>query len=193
MNECPSSPSLRTQSYLPSILTVFVSWVSFWMDIESVPGRISLGVVTLLAMSSQAGQGNLSGIACLQCHALLILSVPSLHTGLPPISGVNKNPQKIKHSDLYLSNKKAMALLNERPQLRVLEDKYGLIFKISDVDYLAIHVHIACMVWILFPASEATTACEATLASQQPQRSNLMSVTSISYVTRGYSCVRSLV
>ena len=48
---------LRHQSYLPSILTVFVSWVSFWMDIESVPGRISLGVVTLLAMSSQAGQG----------------------------------------------------------------------------------------------------------------------------------------
>ena len=44
------------------------------MDIESVPGRISLGVVTLLAMSSQAGQGNLK----LQCHALLIRIVPAL-------------------------------------------------------------------------------------------------------------------
>ena len=27
------------QNYLPSILIVAVSWVSFWMDIESVPGR----------------------------------------------------------------------------------------------------------------------------------------------------------
>ena len=45
------------QSYLPSILIVAISWVSFWMDIEAVPGRISLGVITLLAVSSQAGQG----------------------------------------------------------------------------------------------------------------------------------------
>ena len=28
-----------SQNYLPSILIVAVSWVSFWMDIESVPGR----------------------------------------------------------------------------------------------------------------------------------------------------------
>ena len=28
------------QSYLPSILIVAISWVSFWMDIEAVPGRI---------------------------------------------------------------------------------------------------------------------------------------------------------
>ncbi len=44
------------QSYLPSILIVAISWVSFWMDIDAVPGRISLGVITLLAVSSQAGQ-----------------------------------------------------------------------------------------------------------------------------------------
>lgn len=42
------------QNYLPSILIVAVSWVSFWMDIESVPGRISLGVITLLAVSQLA-------------------------------------------------------------------------------------------------------------------------------------------
>ena len=42
------------QNYVPSILIVAVSWVSFWMDIESVPGRISLGVITLLTVSNQA-------------------------------------------------------------------------------------------------------------------------------------------
>ena len=46
------------QSYLPSILIVAISWVSFWMDLDSVPGRISLGVITMLAVSGQAGVGN---------------------------------------------------------------------------------------------------------------------------------------
>ena len=45
------------QSYLPSIMIVAISWVSFWMDIEAVPGRISLGVITLLTVSSQTGNG----------------------------------------------------------------------------------------------------------------------------------------
>ena len=48
------------QSYLPSILIVAISWVSFWMDIEAVPGRISLGVITLLAVSQQGGQGKIT-------------------------------------------------------------------------------------------------------------------------------------
>ena len=76
-----------------------------------------------------------------------------------------------------------MALLNKRPQLRALEDKSGLRFEISDVGYLDIHVHIAYMVWIILTASEATTASAATIASKQPQRSNLISVSPISYVT----------
>ena len=48
------------QSYLPSILIVAISWVSFWMDLDSVPGRISLGVITMLAVSGQAGVGNIN-------------------------------------------------------------------------------------------------------------------------------------
>ena len=50
------------QSYLPSILIVAISWVSFWMDLDSVPGRISLGVITMLAVSGQAGVGNINPI-----------------------------------------------------------------------------------------------------------------------------------
>ncbi|XP_075230941.1 glycine receptor subunit alpha-2-like [Lycorma delicatula] len=42
------------QSYLPTILIVVISWVSFWMDVDSVPGRTTLGVTTLLAVSSQS-------------------------------------------------------------------------------------------------------------------------------------------
>ena len=34
------------QVYLPSILVVILSWVSFWLDIDAVPARISLGLLT---------------------------------------------------------------------------------------------------------------------------------------------------
>jgi len=42
------------QSYIPTILFVIVSWVSFWMDVEHVPGRVALGVTTLLTISSKS-------------------------------------------------------------------------------------------------------------------------------------------
>ena len=54
-------------------------------------------------------------------------------------------------------------------------------FEISDLDYLHIHVHLAYMVWTLLAASEAT------MASKQPRRSDLISdlksVTSITYIS----------
>ena len=49
------------QSYIPTILIVVISWVSFWMDVDSVPGRTTLGVTTLLTVSSKsAGKFNQS-------------------------------------------------------------------------------------------------------------------------------------
>ena len=42
------------QSYLPTILIVVISWVSFWMDVDSVAGRTTLGVTTLLTVSSKS-------------------------------------------------------------------------------------------------------------------------------------------
>ncbi|EDO38597.1 predicted protein, partial [Nematostella vectensis] len=38
--------------YLPAGLVVFLSWISFWIDPRSVPARVSLGVITILAMGS---------------------------------------------------------------------------------------------------------------------------------------------
>uniref|UniRef100_A0A0N5C8M2 Gamma-aminobutyric acid receptor subunit beta n=1 Tax=Strongyloides papillosus TaxID=174720 RepID=A0A0N5C8M2_STREA len=40
------------QIYLPSILIVIISWVSFWIRRESTPARISLGVLTVLTMTT---------------------------------------------------------------------------------------------------------------------------------------------
>ncbi|CAJ0931379.1 unnamed protein product, partial [Mesorhabditis belari] len=46
------------QVYIPSTLLVIVSWVSFWLDRGAVPARVTLGVTTLLSMTTQAGAIN---------------------------------------------------------------------------------------------------------------------------------------
>ncbi|MFH4973796.1 hypothetical protein AB6A40_000505 [Gnathostoma spinigerum] len=42
------------QLYIPSFMLVAVSWVSFWLDKDSVPARVTLGVTTLLTITTQA-------------------------------------------------------------------------------------------------------------------------------------------
>eukprot|EP00794_Sanderia_malayensis_P008130 gene8130-9000_t len=38
------------EDYLPAILTVILSWLSFWIDYRSQPARVALGITTMLTM-----------------------------------------------------------------------------------------------------------------------------------------------
>jgi hypothetical protein len=40
------------QVYVPSILIVALSWVSFWLDLDAIPARVSLGVLTALTLNT---------------------------------------------------------------------------------------------------------------------------------------------
>ncbi|KAE8592880.1 hypothetical protein XENTR_v10018907 [Xenopus tropicalis] len=40
------------ESYVPSILLVAMSWVSFWISQAAVPARVSLGITTVLTMTT---------------------------------------------------------------------------------------------------------------------------------------------
>uniref|UniRef100_A0A663LJ76 GABA(C) receptor n=1 Tax=Athene cunicularia TaxID=194338 RepID=A0A663LJ76_ATHCN len=40
------------QTYFPATLMVILSWVSFWIDHRAVPARVSLGITTVLTMST---------------------------------------------------------------------------------------------------------------------------------------------
>mgnify|MGYP001793879360 CR=1 FL=1 len=43
--------------FVPSTLLVLLSWVGFWIDKESTPGRISLSLLTILTMQNQVSNG----------------------------------------------------------------------------------------------------------------------------------------
>jgi len=44
--------------YIPSVLCVIVSWMSFWIKLESAPARVTCGILTFLAISSQTQSFN---------------------------------------------------------------------------------------------------------------------------------------
>ena len=45
-------------SYIPSALLVGLSWVNFWLSMDAVPARITLGVLTLLTITTQSVGAN---------------------------------------------------------------------------------------------------------------------------------------
>jgi len=44
--------------YIPTFMTVCVSWMSFWLDHKSAPARVALTITTLLAMSTTTSSIN---------------------------------------------------------------------------------------------------------------------------------------
>ncbi|XP_012939426.1 glycine receptor subunit alpha-3 [Aplysia californica] len=42
------------QVYVPSFLVVSLSWVNFWLDINAIPARISLGLLTVLTTTTMS-------------------------------------------------------------------------------------------------------------------------------------------
>lgn len=46
------------QIYIPSGLIVIISWVSFWLNRNATPARVSLGVTTVLTMTTLMSSTN---------------------------------------------------------------------------------------------------------------------------------------
>ena len=42
------------QYYIPSILLVILSWLSFWISVDAVVARVNLGLLTVLTLTTQS-------------------------------------------------------------------------------------------------------------------------------------------
>ena len=89
-------------TYIPTCLIVMMSWISFWIKPEAVPARVTLGVTSLLTLSTQ--------------HA-------NSQKSLPPVSYI-----KVK---IFLAEKRKIFLVSHRvhsqhysPQLKALSALY---------------------------------------------------------------------
>ncbi|KAG8509287.1 Glycine receptor subunit alpha-1 [Galemys pyrenaicus] len=40
--------------YIPSLLIVILSWISFWINMDAAPARVGLGITTVLTMTTQS-------------------------------------------------------------------------------------------------------------------------------------------
>ena len=48
------------QVYMPTMLIVILSWVSFWISVDAIPARVSLGLLTVLTMTTMSTGANSS-------------------------------------------------------------------------------------------------------------------------------------
>ena len=46
------------QLYVPSALTVILSWLSFWISTDAIPERVSIGMLTVLTITTQSSAAN---------------------------------------------------------------------------------------------------------------------------------------
>jgi uncharacterized membrane protein len=58
------------QMYIPSLLIVILSWVSFWINMDAAPARVALGITTVLTMTTQSSgsRASLPKVGALKGH-----------------------------------------------------------------------------------------------------------------------------
>ncbi|XP_030429126.1 glycine receptor subunit alpha-2 isoform X6 [Gopherus evgoodei] len=62
------------QMYIPSLLIVILSWVSFWINMDAAPARVALGITTVLTMTTQSSGSRASLPKELE-HCMLLLTL----------------------------------------------------------------------------------------------------------------------
>ena len=65
-----------TKVYIPAMLVVIVSWLSFFVDKNSAPARVSLGITTVLTMTTLImgfGQGSLPVVSYVRALDLYLI------------------------------------------------------------------------------------------------------------------------
>ncbi|CAN7977718.1 unnamed protein product, partial [Ixodes persulcatus] len=119
------------QTYLPTTLIVVISWVSFWLDVDAIPARVTLGVTTLLTISSKGAgiQGNLPPVSYIKAMDVWIGSCTSfVFAALLEFTFVNYLWRRLPNKFLCSQVALPLRLTTDRPfsfQAQLLCDKSG--------------------------------------------------------------------
>lgn len=78
------------QMYIPSLLIVILSWVSFWINMDAAPARVGLGITTVLTMTTQSA-GSRASLPKVSAGDTLV--APQPRGGDSPVLG--RGPQSL--------------------------------------------------------------------------------------------------
>ena len=75
-------------AYLPAVLVVIMSWVAFWLHVSAIAARVSIGLLTVLTMTTQTTSiisalprvSYIKAIEVWMCGCLLFVFVAFLET-----------------------------------------------------------------------------------------------------------------
>lgn len=73
------------QVFVPSSLIVIMSWVSFWINIDGAPARVSLGLTTALTTTTQVNNSVTQVCGLFECSCFNIKNQITIH--LQELSG----------------------------------------------------------------------------------------------------------
>lgn len=65
------------QMYIPSLLIVILSWVSFWINMDAAPARVALGITTVLTMTTQSS-GSRASLPKVSLKVLILIDYREL-------------------------------------------------------------------------------------------------------------------
>ncbi|XP_028408037.1 glycine receptor subunit alpha-4-like [Dendronephthya gigantea] len=122
------------QMYLPAVMVVMLSWVSFWVDSDSVPARVALGITTVLAMTTLmfGVQSALPKVPYMKAVDLfLAFSFICVFAALVEFAAVN----------YYVTNAQKTILQKKRERRKVLREKCKRNPKFQTIGQLVLGMH----------------------------------------------------
>eukprot|EP00057_Strongylocentrotus_purpuratus_P011247 XP_011665721.1 PREDICTED: gamma-aminobutyric acid receptor subunit beta-2-like isoform X2 [Strongylocentrotus purpuratus] len=128
------------QTYLPSILLVMLSWVSFWINHEATSARVSLGITTVLTMTtiSTAVRQSLPRISYVKSIDIYVITCYSfVFAALVEYAIVNYNywleqKKKVKEAHGIKNNPTQNSNNKKPPELQQFNPQVAL--RLSQVD-----------------------------------------------------------
>ncbi|XP_025974331.1 glycine receptor subunit alpha-1 isoform X5 [Dromaius novaehollandiae] len=150
------------QMYIPSLLIVILSWISFWINMDAAPARVGLGITTVLTMTTQssgsraslpkedeAGEGRFNftaygmGPACLQAKDGISVKGANNNNTANPVPPPSRSPEEMRK--LFIQRAKKIDKISRigfPMAFLIFNIFYWIIYKI--VRREDVHNHLGC-------------------------------------------------